>query len=322
MLNVWCVRAESGAYTQKFIEGGYVAVGWIAGTDLAKVVARDELIPLYRKAHPADVSPLVIGQQVGQLARFLLDMKPGDYVVTPAADTEWLHYGTFAAKPTSYFYATNDDGCPYRHRRRVAWAKNRLLRADFSMPLQGAFHSPLTVFPITQRDEFFTKIGQEKLVSAPPTTYDAQQIVLDQVLQLDDREFEVLIAHLLTAIGFEGCENAGKAGEGGVDLLGELNVANLVKAKVYVQARRHKPGTRVSATAVKQLRAAIPVGGQGAIITTSEFQKQAHDIATETGFPRIGLINGWQLVDLLIEHWNDIPEFHERLGLRPGLARG
>ncbi len=321
MINIWCVRAESGAYTQKFVEGGYVAVGWIPGVDLAKVVARDEIAPLYRKAYPGDVSPIVVGQQVGQLARFLLEMKAGDYVITPAADTEWLHYGTLVAKP-AYLYVSDDAGCPYHHRRRVSWAKNRLLRADLSVPFQNTLRSALTVFAIAQRDEFFTRIGQEKLASAPQTTYDAQQVVLDQVLQLDDREFEVLITHLLATIGFEGCEHTRKTADGNVDFIGELNVANLVKTKVFVQAKRHKPGTRVSATTVKQLRTAIPVGGQGVLITTSEFQKQAHDVATESGFPRIGLINGWQLVDLLIEHWDDIPEFHERLGLRPGLMRG
>ena len=46
------------------------------------------------------------------------------------------------------------------------------------------------------------------------------------------------------------------------------------------------------------------------------------DVALEPGFPRIGLINGRQLVDLLVEHWSDIPqEFQERLGLKPGLVR-
>ena len=40
------------------------------------------------------------------------------------------------------------------------------------------------------------------------------------------------------------------------------------------------------------------------------------------GYPRIRLINGRQLVDLLVEHWYDIPaEFHDRLGLKPGLVR-
>ena len=46
------------------------------------------------------------------------------------------------------------------------------------------------------------------------------------------------------------------------------------------------------------------------------------DVALEPGFPRIGLIHGRQLVDLLIEHRGDVPpEFRERLGLKPGLVR-
>jgi len=320
--SVFCVRAEFGAYTQHFVDGGYVAIGWMPDIDLGTITLRDELYPLYKATYPQDTSNIVIGQQVGQITRFLLEMRAGDYVITPATDTEWLHYGTLAADP-SYFYASGDDGCPYRHRRRVAWAKNRLRRSDLSVPFQHTIRSSLTVFAVSQRDEFFTAIGQTRLVSTPQAAaYDAQQVVLEQVLQLDDKEFEVLITHLLTALGFEGSEHTGKTGDGGVDATGELNVANLAKVKVFVQAKRYKLGTRIPAGTVKQLRQAIPFGGQGAFITTADFQKTAHDVALEPGFPRIGLVNGRQLVDLLVEHWDDIPqEFRERLGLRPGLVR-
>ena|SRR5207247_8482964 len=111
MSNLWCVRAEFGSYTSHFVNGGYVAIGWMPDTDLSAVSTRDELYPLFRAAHPDDTSKIVIGQQVGQIGRFLLEMKVGDYVITPAADTEWLHYGTLVADP-SYFYAAGDDGCP------------------------------------------------------------------------------------------------------------------------------------------------------------------------------------------------------------------
>lgn len=47
----------------------------------------------------------------------------------------------------------------------------------------------------------------------------------------------------------------------------------------------------------------------------------AFEVAVEPGFPRIGLIDGRKLVDLMVEHWNDIPEdFRDRLGRRPGLV--
>jgi predicted Mrr-cat superfamily restriction endonuclease len=322
MRNVWCVRAEFGTYTQHFVKGGYVAIGWMPDIDLGGVTLRDELYPLYKATYPQDTSNIVIGQQVGQIARFLLEMKAGDHVITPAADTEWLHYGILAADP-SYFYATDDDGCPYRHRRHVAWAKDCLRRGDLSVPFQNTIRSSLTVFGVSHRDEFFEVIGRKDLTSKRPTSkYDPYKAVLEQVLQLDDKEFEILVAHLLTALGFEGSEVTGKTGDGGVDATGELNVANLAKVKIFVQAKRYQLGAKIRAYTVKKLRQAVPFGGQGAFITTADFQKAAYDVALEPGFPRIGLVNGRQLVDLLVEHWEDIPqEFRDRLGLRPGLVR-
>lgn len=322
MNNVFCVRADFGTYTQQFVSGGYVAIGWMANTDLAAITTRDELYPLYKAAHPDDTSNIVIGQQVGQIARFLLEMKAGDYVITPAADTELLHYGRVAPDP-SYFFATGDDGCPYRHRRRVEWAPETLKRSGLSVPFQNTIRSSLTVFAVSQRDEFLAAIGSKDAPTAPKAAaYDPYLAVLEQVLELDDKEFEILVGHLLTALGFEGSEVTGKSGDGGVDATGELNIANLAKVKVFVQAKRYKLGSKVAASVVKQLRASIPSNGQGAFITTADFQAAAADVALQQGFPRIGLVNGRQLVDLLVEHWSDIPpEFQERLGLKPGLVR-
>lgn len=321
MSNVWCVRANGGEFAEHFVRGGYVAIGWRQiKRNLSDVHSRDELYQIVRSAYPDVQSPIVIGNYVGQIARFLMDIAAGDWVITPAADTEWLHYGQVKPDP-SYFFADVDDGCPYRHRRGVAWATDRLRRGDFSVPFQNTIRSSLTVFAVSQREEFLAAIGKGT-PGGPTDKYDPYRVVLEQVLELDDKEFEILVGHLLTALGFEGSEVTGKAGDGGVDATGELNVANLAKVRVFVQAKRYKLGSRVSANTVRQLRQAIPFGGQGAFITTADFQGAAADVALEAGFPRIGLINGRQLVDLLIEHWDDIPpEFRERLGLRPGLVR-
>jgi len=321
MTNVWCVRAEFGTYTKQFVEGGYVAIGWMSSVNLTSIRIRDALYPLYKQAHPRDTSNIVIGQQVGQIARFLLEIQTSDYVITPASDTEWVHYGQVAPDP-SYVYAAGDDGCPYRHRRRVVWAKDRLKRGNFSVPFQNTIRSSLTVFAVSQRDEFLAAIGRADAAPKSTAQYDPYRVVLEQVLKLDDKEFEILVGHLLTALDFEGSEVVGKTGDGGVDATGELNVANLAKVKVFVQAKRYKLGSKLNANTVKQLRQAIPFGGQGAFITTADYQAAAAEVALEAGFPRIGLINGRQLVDLLIEHWGDIPlAFQERLGLKPGLVR-
>jgi restriction system protein len=322
MPDVYCVRAEYGTYTKQFLAGGYAGIGWLHDDDLTSVRSREELYPLYKAAHPNDTSNLVIGQQVGQIARFLFDIKAGDYVITPDADTEILQYGVVGADP-SYFYSDAQDGVPYNHRRKVAWSPHSLHRSELSVPFQHTIRSSLTVFYISQRDEFLKQIGQQILIDTPPkATYDPYKVVLEQVLELTAEEFEVLITHLLAALGFEGSEHTGQPGDGGVDATGELNVANLAKVKVFVQAKRYQIGNKITAGTVRQLRQAIPFGGQGAFITTSDFQSDAHEAALQAGFPRIGLVNGHQLVDLLVEYWDKIPEdFRNLLRLRPGLVR-
>lgn len=322
MTEVYCVRADFGKYSHLFVSGGYIAIGWLKEINLKSIKSKDELYPIYKNEHPDDTSNIVIGQQVGQIARFLFDIQAGDFVITPDSDTELLHIGV-VEKNLSYFYSDLGDGCPFRHRRKVKWIKGTFKRSDFSVPFQNTIRSSLTVFSVFQKEHFFEVIGKKELAPySPKESYDPYRVVLDQLLELNDKEFEILITHLLAALGFEGAEHTGKSGDGGVDATGELNVANLAKMKLFVQVKRYKLGTKISAKDVKALRQSIPAGGQGAFISTADFQTTASDIALEQGFPRIGLVNGRQLVDLLVEHWVDMPEeFKNKLGLKSGLIR-
>jgi predicted Mrr-cat superfamily restriction endonuclease len=316
MNNVWCVRAGSGAYAKQFVRGGYVGVHFGITADLSRVSSREELAAMYRKAHPKETSGIVVGQQVGQLVRFLLEMQPGDYILTPDAETSLLHYGQLIDQSP---YSDDAGDSPYPIRRHVKWL-GTLSRTGLSVPFQNTIRSLLTVFAVSQREEFLSVIGQ-----APTPLhgeYDPYRAVLEQVLELTPKEFEILVGHILTAVGFEGSEVTGKSGDGGVDATGILSVAGLAEVKVYVQAKRYQLDAKIAAKVVKLLRTAIPSEAQGAFITTAGFQHAATDVANESGFPRIGLVNGHQLVDLLAEHWDDIPpEFQERLGLKKGLVR-
>ncbi|MEC5292987.1 MULTISPECIES: type I restriction enzyme endonuclease domain-containing protein [unclassified Aurantimonas] len=124
------------------MDGGFVAIGWLPGHDLADYTSRDELHPIYRAAYPNDVSNIVIGQQIGQIGRFLFEMKGGDTVITPDANTELLHHGVIRADP-SYRYEPNDPTTPYPHHRLVDWSTTSLLRSSLSVPLQNTMRSSL-----------------------------------------------------------------------------------------------------------------------------------------------------------------------------------
>ena len=57
------------------------------------------VVPLYKAEHPDDTSNIVIGQQVGQIARFLLEIATGDYVITPQPTRSGWTYAQVGAGP-------------------------------------------------------------------------------------------------------------------------------------------------------------------------------------------------------------------------------
>jgi predicted Mrr-cat superfamily restriction endonuclease len=321
MPDIYVIRAEFGTYSKHFLDGCYVGIGWLIGYDLSKVTTREEVKRLYEKDNPKDTSVYVIGQQVGQIYRFLFDMKSGDYIITPDSNTEYIHWGTLKNEP--YYYDDGKDGCPYNHRRKVKW-EGQIERSQFSVPFQNSIRSSLTVFSVVHKNDFFETIGKNQYVERDQvqTHKRVNEAVLERILQLTAEEFEILVTNLLTALGFES-KHTGKVGDGGVDATGELNLYGIAKINLYVQVKRYNLGSKVNAGAVKLLRSSIPAGAQGAFFTTSDFQDSALKVAIEPGFPRIGTINGEQLVDLLSEKWQDLQlpeELKNKLGLKRGLV--
>ena len=317
MTKVWVVRSDFGKYTDPFLKGGYVAAGWIPGHDLTGFDSKEAIVHLYKQTHTEE-KPRRAGANAGQIATFALDIKSGDYIITPRSSTEWLDYGRVQEESLYYCPDTND-GCPFPHRWKVEWVEAPLRRWDLSIPFQNTLKAQKTVFRVSHAEEFLVRIGVAE-PSLPPQI-DSYKLIRDRILELDASEFEDLAKALLEALGFEETAVTKPSEDHGVDVIGELNIANLAKVKLFVQAKRYKSG-KVKEKAVKDLRKVIPMGEQGAVITTSDFDSKARDAASEAGFPPIGLINGRQLVDLLVQHWDAEPlaEFHEQLGLKPGLV--
>lgn len=321
MPNLYCIRAEFGKYTDCFLKGGYVAIGWLLDDNLSSIQSKDEIKQLYINAYPEDKSNYVIGQQVGQIGRFLFDLKIGDYVITPDINPEKICWGIIE---NGDYYNKLDNKCQYPHRKKVKWNKESIQRNRFSVPFQNSIRSSLTIFSIEDKNDFFQVIGKNELVEEKEARIHqtTNEVILNKILELDAVEFEHLVTNLLTVLGFE-ARHTGKVGDGGVDATGELDIYGIAKIQLYVQVKRYKCGSRINKKDVKALRQNIPTGSQGAFITTADFQKEALDIAIEPGYPRIGTINGDQLVDILVEKWDELPlDLRERLGLKRSLVIG
>jgi restriction system protein len=114
--------------------------------------------------------------------------------------------------------------------------------------------------------------------------------------------FEALVRQLLVALGFEEVELTPISGDGGIDVRGTLVVGDVVRTRMAVQVKRWKGN--VGAPIVQQVRGSLGTHEQGLIITTSDFSRSAYAEAQRPDAIPVALMNGKQLVALLVE--NDI----------------
>jgi restriction system protein len=114
--------------------------------------------------------------------------------------------------------------------------------------------------------------------------------------------FEALIGELLIQMGFDErtVQVTKRSGDGGIDVVGVYRAAGLTEVNAAVQVKRWKGN--VQAPTVTSLRGSLQVHQQGIIITTSDFSKGAREEAAAANKTRIGLINGQDLLELLIRH--------------------
>jgi len=126
--------------------------------------------------------------------------------------------------------------------------------------------------------------------------------LLAQVRALDGSEFEELIAQLLGVLGFEEVTVTSYSKDGGIDVRGTLVVGTVIRTRMAVQAKRWSHN--VQSPVVQQVRGSLGTHEQGLIITTSDFSHGAYTEAQRPDAIPVALMNGEQLVDLLVE--NDI----------------
>lgn len=140
----------------------YICIGWSLG-DLSNVKSKKELEELYILHNPKD-SKASISNCVGQIYRFLSELKINDYVVY--IKNRILHIG----KVTSdYYYVENPiDGDPnYRNRRDVEWLAHypdTLIKKE----TKNSLGSAMTIFSADKHiDEFNSLLDESYLNNVP-----------------------------------------------------------------------------------------------------------------------------------------------------------
>lgn len=127
------------------------------------------------------------------------------------------------------------------------------------------------------------------------------------LLHGEDPEFlEHAVLKVLHAMGYgssaDDLQHLGGTGDGGVD--GVINQDRLGLDQIYVQAKRHQPGSSIGRPEVQGFAGAV-VGkkaSRGIYITTSKFGPHAREYVRDLKDPRLILLDGEEFTNLMIKY--------------------
>jgi restriction system protein len=122
----------------------------------------------------------------------------------------------------------------------------------------------------------------------------------ERLLKMPPKDFQDLVGELLTKIGFQNVVVSKYSGDGGIDARGTLVVDNVVEITMAVQVKRFK--NNVQAPIVAMVRGSLGAHERGLIVTTSDFSPGARTEARDPTKAPVALVDGDDLVILLIEH--------------------
>ena len=128
---------------------------------------------------------------------------------------------------------------------------------------------------------------------------EVKKQLLEALFAMHPSKFEELIGEVLRNLGFENVQITGKTGDGGIDVIGELIVAGVIRNNISVQVKRWR--NNILRASISELRGSLRPHQSGLFITTSEFSKQSVEEANDPYKAPISLMGGKEFVDLLCE---------------------
>lgn len=129
-----------------------------------------------------------------------------------------------------------------------------------------------------------------------------RNVLRDRLGNMSPKGFEELIGEILIAIGFDEdtVEVSGRSGDGGIDVVGIMEIEGVARIDVAVQVKRYK--ANIASDKITALRGSLMPNQRGIFITTSKFTKQALQEANAIGKSPISLVDGEKVIDLLLRH--------------------
>ena len=144
----------------------------------------------------------------------------------------------------------------------------------------------------------------------------AWQEISSYLAEMPPYDFQQLVADLLEAMGYHIVWVAPPGPDQGVDVIAATDRLGASGPRIKVQVKRQQG--RISVDGIRSFMAVLGANDIGLFVNTGGFTTEADREARTQETRRITLLGAQKLVDLWIEHYDELPEqARHRLPLRP-----
>jgi restriction system protein len=309
---MYMVRAgEKSSHYDEFYGKNYIGIGWNILGDLTAIKNLSEIKTLMEKMYPTDKKQK-ISLNSGQIKKFLLDMKVGDYILTYNSEEREYSLGKITS---GYKYDKNSD---FNNIRDVVW-ENTFSRDLLTNTSKYSLGSLATVFEISDdvKKEIIEKTRNKNLIqnniqiqTQADDSLDiikedfeekAHEFIKDKVSEFDWEKMQELVAALIRALGFK--TKISQIGpDRGKDIIASPDGLGLNDPRILVEVK-HRKG-QMGSQEIRSFLGAFRDGNKGIYVSTGGFSKDAKYEAERANHP-ITLIDIDYLVDLIIANYDN-----------------
>jgi restriction system protein len=311
---IWGIHAGSeGEADILFIKNKVIAIGWRRVGDLTQYKDREA----YKNKLQETYKDMLAGaypNTAGIFYRFVYEMKIGDLVIYPSKRSKQIYIG----EVTSEYNYRPDSHEEFVHQRNVQWKAN-YPRTKFTQDALYEIGSALSLFQVKNyADEFMAALEgkhetkesglaqEEEKEDVAGLTENFEQQAKDFVLKQLKKSYkgealEVFIVHLLEKMGYHARQTPTNTPS--VDIIAHKDEFGFENPIIKCQVKSEE-GT-INLDPVEKLCSRVkPPNEYGLFITLSNY----NDKATRFGESQnnLRLINGYDLVDIILEHYDDL----------------
>ena len=320
---LWMVRAgRHGEHEPRFFGDNKVYLTWKElGEDLHDLNDRAAIRKRLAEHFPA-ATPAKLSNNTGQIAAFLLEMKPDDLVVIPRKGKSAMAIGKIAGP---YVYGGTAE-IPYRHSRDVQWLNLDVPRSAFDKDLLFSFGAIMTICAIRRHDaekrlramlaggfkpSNTATASQAAAEDEAAQTLDLERLSKDQIATLIGRKFRGhemarLVDAVLKAQGYTTFVSP-PGPDKGVDILAAPGPLGFGKPRICIQVKSQD--SPVDSPTLNQLIGSMQnvQADQGLLVAWGGF-KTSVDREVATQFFRVRLWDQDALIGQLLEHYEKLDE--------------